>query len=369
MQLSCQSAPTPTACWLLQERHESLPGTAPGIDRAGSCEERGAIAGVDDPSRAYSRISVSRRPEVDRHTGNRTRTVRLRCQEHQRERNCEHDPSLRQRAGSAMSPHQQLGVRAVSLLVACSLPRSKSHLAPRCQGRSYVSKPSQTKCSRQGPCAVARIRCSFDWWRMDAQRGVGMVRGSRSWWIAVAVACGCGALVERANASIALPATIKQEIARSRAVTAPKGGAITNPACFTGRLSTVNPRWAAASLADTHSCVLRYGGASGEAALLRRKSPTARRWMRVGAIGDNCSAHEGGAPRRVLLDLGCGVVYPDAKWTTGVAASANVPRPRSKDPDAGSVPPDTPSIKTHAAVAGESATRSRPILSCPAAPR
>jgi hypothetical protein len=121
-------------------------------------------------------------------------------------------------------------------------------------------------------------------------------------------------LTGTAAAAVALPSPVKREIVRSRAVPAPDGGAVTNPNCFSGRLSTVNRRWASAYLTDTPACVRRFGGATGEASLLRRRTVRAARWKRVGAIGDNCPAGEGGAPAAVLRDLGCAV-------TAGVAAA------------------------------------------------
>jgi hypothetical protein len=108
------------------------------------------------------------------------------------------------------------------------------------------------------------------------------------------------------KAASALSLSQRREILRSAHLHAPNGKLLRKPACIAGLISTVDRRWASAYLTNTRSCVRRYGGATGEAELLKRKRPGARRWKLVGSIGDNCEHGEGGAPDAVLEDLGCG---------------------------------------------------------------
>lgn len=103
----------------------------------------------------------------------------------------------------------------------------------------------------------------------------------------------------------ALSSSERRAIIATVTVEAPDGGRIRDASCIAGRLSTVNRRWAAFHLSNTASCVRRYGGASGESSLVKRRTPTTRRWVRKGSIGDNCKRGTGGASAAVLRDLGC----------------------------------------------------------------
>jgi hypothetical protein len=108
-----------------------------------------------------------------------------------------------------------------------------------------------------------------------------------------------------AQAARGLSLRERADILRTVRWTAPNGRRMRDPRCITGRLSTVDRRWAGAFLTNSRSCVRRYGAASGESVLLRRRSSGARRWRIAGAVGDNCTRGAGGASDRVLLDLGC----------------------------------------------------------------
>lgn len=113
----------------------------------------------------------------------------------------------------------------------------------------------------------------------------------------------------QASASIPLKAKTRHQILKSVRLEAPNGKRIRKVQCVAGRLSTVNRRWASLYLSNIPGCVRKYGGASGEGVLLKRRSPHSRRWRRVGFVSDNCSLGEGGASIAVLRDLGCGVFY------------------------------------------------------------
>lgn len=113
------------------------------------------------------------------------------------------------------------------------------------------------------------------------------------------------ALPVSALASRSLTRGERRDILRSTTFTGPNGRRIKDPACIAGRLSTVSRRFAGTYLSNTDTCVQRFGGASGEGQLFRRRTKRARRWKRVGSIGDNCSRDTGGASDAVLEDLGC----------------------------------------------------------------
>jgi hypothetical protein len=125
----------------------------------------------------------------------------------------------------------------------------------------------------------------------------------------------CGVLIVTGASLVGLSATAdahrslspseRRAIVATVNVPAPDGGRIRDASCIAGQLSTVNRRWAAFHLSNTTSCARRYGGASGESALVKRASTTSRRWTRRGSIGDNCRRGTGGASAAVLRDLGC----------------------------------------------------------------
>lgn len=121
----------------------------------------------------------------------------------------------------------------------------------------------------------------------------------------VVVAAMCVAVPTSASAARSLTSAERTAIVKAVKVTAPKGGRITDPRCIAGRLSTVNRRWASLYLTNTPSCVKRFGGAAGESTLLTRPGVSSTTWRIAGAIGDVCSHRAGGAPDRVLVDLGC----------------------------------------------------------------
>jgi hypothetical protein len=108
-----------------------------------------------------------------------------------------------------------------------------------------------------------------------------------------------------ASAYTMLTVTQREQILESADLPGPERKTITDPACIGGRLSTIDPRWAAASLTNTHSCVRRYGGASGESVLFKRSSADSVNWRIVGNVSETCTNHEAGAPDKVLRDLGC----------------------------------------------------------------
>lgn len=134
----------------------------------------------------------------------------------------------------------------------------------------------------------------------------------RMCWSAPAAAVALAALLLGAvavQASSPLTKHLRQEIVRTADLPGPNGRTVRGPGCIAGRLSTVNRRWASALLTNTPKCVRRYGGATGEAFLLKRRRPGARTWRLRGRIGANCEHHTGGAPDRVLRDLGCGLFF------------------------------------------------------------
>lgn len=112
-----------------------------------------------------------------------------------------------------------------------------------------------------------------------------------------------------AQAAQPLSLALRREIVRSGSIEAPNGGRLTDANCITGRLSTVDPRWAVVILTDSPGCVSRFGGATGQGTLVHRPTRTSPRWRRVGYVGDNCSSHDGGAPNPVLRDLGCAIMH------------------------------------------------------------
>ncbi|MBS1862864.1 MAG: hypothetical protein JSS68_14265 [Actinobacteria bacterium] len=114
-------------------------------------------------------------------------------------------------------------------------------------------------------------------------------------------------LPSSASAFTMLTTYQRHQILDHAGVIGPDGKRIDDAACIGGRLSTVDPRWAAAFLTNTRTCVRRYGGASGEAELFKRSSDNSVDWRMVGHIGDSCIHHEAGASDRVLRDLGCGL--------------------------------------------------------------
>ena len=137
--------------------------------------------------------------------------------------------------------------------------------------------------------------------RFRRQRQPYWIGGTTAVTVLILAAC----LSQAASASRDLTVKERRAILRAQAFLGPNGRRILDPACISGRLSTVNRRWASAYLANTRSCVRRFGGASGESALLHRPRRTSRKWRQVGSIGDNCSPGEGGASAAVLEDLGC----------------------------------------------------------------
>lgn len=144
---------------------------------------------------------------------------------------------------------------------------------------------------------------------MRAERAAGSTAllGPRLGWLSFALALALAAqLAPPALAAKPLSLGQRRQILNTAHLRAPNGKRLLKPACIGGRLSTVDRRWASVYLTNTPACVRRYGGASGEARLLKRKRPAAHRWRLAGSIGDNCRHGEGGAPDAVLEDLGCG---------------------------------------------------------------
>ncbi len=116
------------------------------------------------------------------------------------------------------------------------------------------------------------------------------------------------------------PLTIRQrqDIARSLShssvLAAPNGHGHLIWRCFTGRLSTVNPRYAAILLTNSKSCVARFGGATGEAPVIMRAGDLSHSWHSTGvAISDNCTRSVS-IPTAVLRDLGCEAFVADAAY-------------------------------------------------------
>lgn len=142
--------------------------------------------------------------------------------------------------------------------------------------------------------------------------------------ITTALLVCAAALPPSASASRALTRSERRDVLRSVDYRGPNQKRIRDPACISGRLSTANRRYASSTLTNTPSCVRRFGGATGEGALLRRKSTRSRRWRRVGSISDNCSRGEGGAPDRVLRDLGCGIIRGAASGTSAALGPADL---------------------------------------------
>lgn len=108
-----------------------------------------------------------------------------------------------------------------------------------------------------------------------------------------------------APAATPLTTQMRSQILASAHLPGPNGKVMHDPSCITGRLSTVDRRWAFAYLTNSRHCVKQYGSAVGEGPLLRRSSSTSTDWKQVASISDNCSSRAGGAPNRVLRDLGC----------------------------------------------------------------
>ena len=95
--------------------------------------------------------------------------------------------------------------------------------------------------------------------------------------------------------------------------------------CITGRLSTVDPRYAAIDLGNSPSCVKRFGGASGEAPVVRRSSPHSRQWRQTGeSLSDNCPASST-IPRAVRRDLGCSQFFGGGAVGSATRACGTVP--------------------------------------------
>jgi hypothetical protein len=116
------------------------------------------------------------------------------------------------------------------------------------------------------------------------------------------------------------PLTVRQRkdiagsLSRSPVLAAPNGRGHLDWQCFTGRLSTVNPRYAAILLTNSKSCVTRFGGATGEAPVIMRARVHSHSWHSTGvAISDNCSRSES-VPAAVLRDLGCDAFVADAAY-------------------------------------------------------
>lgn len=142
---------------------------------------------------------------------------------------------------------------------------------------------------------------------MEQQNRVVPGTGWVSSWVVACMVLGIFlSLTAIASASRTLRASERSDIVRSTHVTASNGRRISDSVCIAGHLSTVDRRWAAYYYSNTRSCVRRYGGASGEATLIKRPGPSSRNWSRKANIGDNCRHHAGGAPDSVLRDLGCG---------------------------------------------------------------
>lgn len=128
---------------------------------------------------------------------------------------------------------------------------------------------------------------------------------------ALALWVGLGAMsdAQEATASAPLSNGVKRQILRSANLGAPNGKILSSIECIDGRISTVDRRWASVYLTNTPSCVSRYGGASGESTLLKRRHRHPRRWTSVGSVSDNCSRGEGGASDAILRDLGCQRIF------------------------------------------------------------
>src|ERR1039458_3568351 len=149
----------------------------------------------------------------------------------------------------------------------------------------------------------------------------------RSCLSALVVAGTLGLGANSAAAAQPLTRAERAAIIKSTDVAAPNGGRIRDWRCINGQLSTVDRRFAAVILTNTPACVVRYGGASGEATLDYRGSPRATHWRAIGSIGGSgVCEHNRVAPDAVLRDLGCAKIVAGGQGSSPRRDSSRGPR-------------------------------------------